>query len=53
MQAAMQLRHSGVAAGPEGGATLAALDHLRADGHIGADDQVVLFNTGSWLKYQV
>lgn len=53
MRAASELRHSGVAAGPEGGATLAALYRLRADGHIGPEDQVVLFNTGSWLKYQI
>ena len=44
------LRH-GVAACPEGGATLAALNRLRADGHVGPDDRVVCFNTGAWIKY--
>jgi threonine synthase len=40
-----------VAACPEGGATLAALYRLRADGHIGPDDSVICFNTGAWIKY--
>jgi threonine synthase len=51
--AAKQLRHAGVAACPEGGATLAALYRLRTIGHIGPEDQVVCFNTGAWLKYQI
>jgi threonine synthase len=42
---------SGSFACPEGGATLAALGKLRASGRIGADARVVLFNTGSGLKY--
>ncbi|HPK72735.1 MAG TPA: pyridoxal-phosphate dependent enzyme, partial [Vicinamibacterales bacterium] len=41
----------GVSAAPEGGATLAALRRLRADGLINTDDCVVLFNTGGALKY--
>ena len=36
---------------PEGGATFAALRLLREDGVVGADDRVVIFNTGSGLKY--
>ncbi len=35
---------------PEGGAAVAALDRLAADGTIGAADSVVVFNTGAgWL----
>lgn len=41
----------GVFAAPEGGATLAALAHLRESGWVGADERVVLFNTGTGLKY--
>ena len=44
-------RLEGVSAAPEGGAALAALDRLIADGTIAADDLVVLFNTGGALKY--
>ncbi len=40
----------GVDACPEGGATLAALDTLVRRGRIGANESVVLFNTGAgWL----
>ncbi|UCC26615.1 MAG: threonine synthase [Gemmatimonadales bacterium] len=42
---------TGVFAAPEGGAVAAAVQRLRASGHIRADDEVVLFNTGSGLKY--
>ena len=41
----------GIHACPEGGATLAALDALVAAGRIGRGDTVVLFNTGTGLKY--
>ena len=41
----------GVLASPEGAATWAALRHLAASGWIQADEKVVLFNTGSGLKY--
>jgi threonine synthase len=41
----------GVFACPEGGATLAALETLVAAGSVGPADRVVLFNTGSGLKY--
>ncbi|MDI6822908.1 MAG: threonine synthase [Bacillota bacterium] len=36
---------------PEGAATLAGLLHLREAGLVGADERIVLFNTGSGLKY--
>ena len=36
---------------PEGGATLAALRRLRASGEVTGKERVVLFNTGSGLKY--
>ena len=41
----------GISAAPEGGATLAALRRLLADGTIAPSDRVVLFNTGGALKY--
>jgi threonine synthase len=41
----------GIFASPEGGATLAALPVLRERGVLAAGDRVVLFNTGSGLKY--
>src|SRR5687768_8689125 len=41
----------GISAAPEGGASLQALKRLVADGQVGADDTVVLFNTGGALKY--
>jgi threonine synthase len=44
-------RSQGIFACPEGGATLAAFQHLRGQGWIGDDETVVLFNTGSGLKY--
>jgi threonine synthase len=49
------LRHwanvEGVFAAPEGAASLAAYRKLRANGFFNANDTVVLFNTGSGLKY--
>jgi threonine synthase len=49
------LRHwarvEGVFAAPEGAAALAAYRKLRASTFFGPDDTVVLFNTGSGLKY--
>ena len=49
------LRHwarvEGVFAAPEGAAALAAYRKLRASGFFSAQDRVVLFNTGSGLKY--
>ena len=44
-------RTEGIFAAPEGGATLAAATKLRAAGWIAQDERVVLFNTGSGLKY--
>ena len=41
----------GLFAAPEGAAALAAYRKLRASGFFTADDTVVLFNTGSGLKY--
>jgi threonine synthase len=42
---------TGIFAAPEGAATLAALPHLLERGWIERDQEVVLFNTGSGLKY--
>jgi threonine synthase len=41
----------GVFAAPEGAATLAALDQLVVGGWVKPDERVVLFNTGTGLKY--
>jgi threonine synthase len=43
--------HTGIFAAPEGGATAAAVPALKESGVIRAGDVVVLFNTGSGLKY--
>ena len=43
-------RTEGIHACFEGGATLAALRRLVADGHVQKDERVVLFNTGTGLK---
>jgi threonine synthase len=42
---------TGICCCPEGGACLAALRILLGDGRINPDDEVVLFNTGTGLKY--
>jgi threonine synthase len=44
-------RATGVFAAPEGGATLAAAQALRASGFLGEAETVALFNTGTGLKY--
>ena len=44
-------RHEGIFLSPEGAAATAAYDHLLATGFLKASDRVVLFNTGSGLKY--
>lgn len=44
-------RAAGVFAAPEGGATAAAVPKLRRMGLVAPEDEVVLFNTGSGLKY--
>ena len=36
---------------PEGGATLAALKKLKKDNKINPEDKIILFNTGTGLKY--
>ncbi len=43
---------TGIDVCPEGGAAWAALAKLRAEGFIRADDKVVVFNTGTGLKYR-
>ena len=44
-------RAEGIFAAPEGAATLAALKDLIAQGGVQKDEKIVLFNTGSGLKY--
>ena len=44
-------RTEGISAAPEGGATVAALRRLIANGTIQPSESVVLFNTGGALKY--
>lgn len=41
----------GIAVAPETGACLGVLEQLLAEGAIGADDKVVVFNTGAAQKY--
>ena len=43
--------HEGIFAAPEGAAALAAYRRLLASGFFKPEHQVVLFNTGSGLKY--
>ena len=43
--------NEGVFAAPEGAACLVAYNKLRAEGFLRESDKVVLFNTGSGLKY--
>ena len=44
-------RLEGIYGAPEGGAAVAALETLVESGWIGGDERVVVFNTGSGLKY--
>jgi threonine synthase len=44
-------QREGVFAAPEGAATLAAAERLRRAGWLRPDERVVLYNTGSGLKY--
>ena len=44
-------RTEGVFAAPEGAASLAAYRKLRSSGFLSKEDRVVLFNTGTGLKY--
>lgn len=41
----------GIFAAPEGGACVAALKKLLANGFLKADERIVIYNTGSGLKY--
>jgi threonine synthase len=41
----------GIFAAPEGAATLAGLQKLLSEGWVAPDERVVLFNTGTGLKY--
>lgn len=45
-------RATGIDAAPEGGCTIAVLRRMVADGRIGHDADVVLFNTGSGVGYR-
>lgn len=45
-------RETGIDAAPEGGAALAVLDAMVADGRIPGDAEVVVFNTGSGASYR-
>lgn len=52
LDASLELSASeGIFASPEGGACVAALQHLVANGFLKADEQIVIFNTGAGLKY--
>jgi threonine synthase len=44
-------RTEGIFAGPEGGACVPALRKLLERGDVKPDERVVLFNTGSGIKY--
>jgi threonine synthase len=44
-------RTEGIFAAPEGAASLAAYRKLRSSGFLSEQDKVVLFNTGTGLKY--
>ena len=52
LEAVREIGHlEGIFVAPEGGACYAALRKLRANGQIQPEESVVLFNTGSGLKY--
>jgi threonine synthase len=52
MEAQQELaRMEGIFAAPEGAATLAAVRQLIMQGWIQPEEKIVLFNTGSGLKY--
>jgi threonine synthase len=44
-------RSAGIFAGPEGAAAYAAVPHLRDSGFLRGDERVVVYNTGTGLKY--
>jgi threonine synthase len=43
--------YEGIFAAPEGGACVAAARHLMKSGFLKAEEQIVIYNTGSGLKY--
>jgi threonine synthase len=43
--------HEGIFAAPEGGACVAAVRHLLKAGFLRPEEQIVIYNTGSGLKY--
>jgi len=47
----LMAREEGIFPCPEGAATLSALRHLVEEGSVDKSERVVLFNTGSGLKY--
>ena len=52
LDAGIQLaRDEGIFAAPEGAACIAALQKLLASGFLQADERIVIYNTGSGLKY--
>jgi len=51
LSAMKSLVHEGIFACPEGAATLAGYTRLRDEGILGADEQCLLYNTGTGLKY--
>ncbi len=52
IQACVELASDeGIFVAPEGGACVAALKKLLASGFLNADDRIVIYNTGSGLKY--
>jgi len=52
IQACVELASDeGIFVAPEGGACVAALKKLLANGFLNADDRIVIYNTGSGLKY--
>jgi threonine synthase len=51
VEAARSLAKEGVLACPEGAATLAGYRKLLENGSIGHSEKVLLYNTGTGLKY--
>ncbi|MEM1578798.1 MAG: threonine synthase [Archaeoglobaceae archaeon] len=51
LNASRELAQKGIFACPEGAATLAALKKLFEEGEISSGDRVLLYNTGTGLKY--
>ena len=52
IEAVQEIAHlEGILVCPEGAATLAGLKHLLAQGFLNCTERIVLFNTGSGLKY--